>query len=414
MAVGAVMKKVFLSFVCGAAMAIGVLLFFGFDHGVSDKVVAAKPLYWVAPMDDNFRRDKPGLSPMGMDLVPVYQPSQASATTGAGVVTISAAVENNISVGTTQVKRGQLQSKIQTTATVQLDQGRIIHAHPRVEGWVEILSVKAEGDPVKKGQLLYSLYSPELVAAQDELILAMKRKNPQLVEAAERRLSALHVQPLFIDALKASKKVRQTVDFFASQTGIISQLKIRQGFFVKPGDTLMSIAALDEVWLEGQVFSRQAALISTGLAAVATVEAYPGEQWQGVVDYVYPMLDEKTRALRFRIKMKNNDGRLKPHMYTSVVIDGVKQEPSLLLVKESVIRTANQARVVLALGGGRYKSVEVALGRDDDDYFEIIQGLEFGDTVVSSAQFLLDSESSKNSDFKRIDSHGSGRGHDHD
>lgn len=375
-----------------------------------------RPLYWVAPMDDSYRRDKPGKSPMGMDLVAVFA-KPAGAADGPGVVTISAAVENNLSVRTTQLKLGSLSAKIKTVGYVQYDQDRIVHAHPRVEGWVESLVVKAMGEPVQKGQRLYSLYSPELVAAQDELVLALKRNQPGLVAAAERRLASLHISPAFIKQLKRSRKVKQNVAFYAPQSGVVNQLKIREGFYVKPGDTLMSIAALDEVWVEAEVFARQAGQVQAGLAVSMRLDYFPAERWQGKVDYIYPMLDDSTRTLRIRLRFNNKDRRLKPNMFASVEISTMDNGPVLLLPREALIRTGQQDRVVLALGEGRFKSVAVSVGAADDDFFEVLSGLKPGERVVSSAQFLLDSESSKSSDFKRLEAPAAGammQGHNHD
>tara|TARA_B100000745_G_C20148401_1_gene393746 strand:+ start:106 stop:1614 length:1509 start_codon:yes stop_codon:yes gene_type:complete len=361
-----------------------------------------EPLYWVAPMDPNYRRDQPGKSPMGMDLIPVFEEETGSDSSGPGTIKISPEVVNNLGVRTAKVQRQSLHSQIKTVGYVRYDEDRLIHLHPRVEGWIEKLYVKAAGDPVTKGQPVYELYSPQLVNAQEELILALNRNNQRLIQAAEDRLRALQLTNAFIRKLKHNKKVKQTITFQAPQGGVIDNLNIREGFYVKPGTTLMSIGALNVVWVEAEIFERQASQVAAGNPVTMTLDYLPGKEWQGSVDYVYPSLDAKTRTLRVRLRFDNENNTLKPNMFAQVVIHTSDQEDTLIIPREAVIRTGEQDRVVIALGDGRFKSLEVELGRMDEQYAEILKGLSIEDRVVTSAQFLLDSESSKNSDFKRM------------
>ena len=379
-----------------------------FDNPLSDdnndpnQTDQNKPLYWVAPMDPNFRRDKPGKSPMGMDLVPVYEDANTGQDAGPGTVSISPNVENNIGVRTGKAEFRHLSTEIKTVGYVQFDQDRLIHVHPRVEGWIEKLYVKSSGEKIQKGHPLYTLYSPQLVNAQEELILALNRQNQSMMKAAENRLSSLYLTDAFIASLKRSKKIQQNITFYAPQTGVVNNLKIREGFFVKPGTTLMSIGNLEEVWVEAEIFERQAVLVSEGIPVTMTLDYLPGQQWQGKVDYVYPTLDPKTRTARIRLRFSNPNRQLKPNMFAQVRIHTHSKTEKLMVPREAVIRTGEQDRVVLALGGGRYKSIAVTLGLLDHDYAEIIRGVEENEDVVTSAQFLLDSESSVSSDFKRM------------
>jgi len=372
-------------------------------NGEAEPMTSAKePLYWVAPMDPNFRRDQPGKSPMGMDLIPVYE-NDGKAEDAPGTFAISPQVENNLGVRTQVVNRQRLPSDIKTVGYVQYDEDRLIHIHPRVEGWVEILHIKAAGEPVRKGQALYSLYSPQLVNAQQDLLLAISRNNPRLARAAEDRLKALQMNEAFINNLKRTGQVQQAVTFHASRSGVVDNLNIREGFFVKPGTTIMSIGSLDEVWVEAEVFERQAFLVEVGQQVTMTLDYLPGRRWQGQVDYVYPVLDPSNRTVRVRLRFANPDGVLKPNMFAEVVIQSKSDSPSLVIPREAVIRTGSENRVVLALGEGRFRSVVVELGRVTDTYAEIKGGLEVGEKVVTSAQFLLDSESSKLAGFARMD-----------
>lgn len=366
----------------------------------TDESASKKPLYWVAPMDSNYRRDKPGKSPMGMDLVPVYAESKQQGT--AGQVTIASHVINNMGVRTAKVVRGEMMTEISTVGYVQYDEDQLVHIHPRVEGWIEKLFVKAAGNPVEKGQPLYTLYAPQLVNAQEEFLIALKRNNKTLIIAARERLQALQLSDAFILNLEKSQKVVQNITFIAPQSGVIDGLKIREGFFVKPGTTLMSIGQLDQVWVEAEVFERDAALVRAGLDVSMTLDYLPSKTWSGIVDYVYPTLNPTTRTLRVRLKFENPDHKLKPNMFAQVLIHATGITNTLMVPKESVIRTGKQDRVVLALGDGQFKSIEVVIGRVSNDYIEIKRGLNDQDRVVVSAQFLIDSESSKSSDFLRM------------
>lgn len=425
----------------GIGLAVGVALTVAISTFVlepnsmsSDSLesTANEPMYWVAPMDPNFKRDKPGLSPMGMDLVPVYMNNPSSDEQHSpGTIKIDPNVVNNLGVITAKVQRKFLNLTIQTLGYVQYNEDTLVHVHPRVEGWIEVLNVKAAGEYVKKGEPLYALYSPELVNAQDEFLLAVKRANKNLMAAAKSRLKALQMPDAAIDKLIASETVQQTVVFTAPQTGFIDNLNIREGFYVKPGMTLMSIGALDEVWVDAEIFERQSNLVKLGLPVLMTIEYLPGKAWHGKVDYIYPTLDASTRTLRVRLRFSNEDYLLKPNMFAQVSIftglppmnDGAAEQPNIIVPSEAVIRTGLQNRVVLALGDGKFKSVAVLIGNivevtsslpasepkttmhealPTGSYTEILSGLMDDDLVVTSAQFLLDSESSISSDFIRI------------
>ena len=382
------------------AIAFGV--FNTFDDGATDSENSNsnEPLYWVAPMDPNFRRDKPGKSPMGMDLVPVYAEDQGEESPG--TVKISPDVENNLGVSTTKVERRTLSVPIHTVGYVGYNEDQLVHIHPRVSGWVETLSVKTSGEQVTKGQPLYSLYSPQLVNAQEEYLLAKSRKNRALIDAAIARLRALHLPEAVLSDLDKNGKIHQRVTFTSPQSGVIDNLNIREGFFVEPGTTMMSIGTLQEVWVEAEVFERQSSKIKTGLAVSMTLDYLPGREWQGEVDYVYPSLDPKTRTLRVRLRFQNPDIQLKPNMFAQVKIHTAPLNNVLMVPIQAVIRTGKQDRVVLSLGEGKYKSVEVRIGLITSDAIQILDGLVHGDQIVTSAQFLLDSESSIDSDFRRM------------
>jgi Cu(I)/Ag(I) efflux system membrane fusion protein len=363
--------------------------------------LSKKPMHWVAPMDPNFKSDKPGKSPMGMDLVPVYA-ENGSGKESPGTVRISPSVVNNLGVRTGPVTEGRLPNNITTVGYVQYSEDDMAHVHPRVEGWIEKLYVKAEGEPVERGKPLYTLYSPTLVNAQDELLLALNRGNERLVNAAKERLAALNVPASQIRQLIKTRKPQRTLTVYAPASGVIDNLNVREGMFIKPGDRVLSVAALDEVWVIGEVFERQLSTVAPQNHVVMTLDYLPGRKWVGEVDYVYPEVNPKTRTARVRMRFDNADGTLLPGMFVELNIQGGQTSRQLLVPRESIIRTGQSDRLVLALGEGAFKSVNVDVGRVGDHYAEIIDGVMSGDTVVLSAQFLIDSESSKTSDFLRM------------
>lgn len=369
------------------------------EHSEGNK---REPLYWVAPMDDNYRRDKAGKSPMGMDLVPVYE--NAGDDLGKGTIKINPSVINNLGVRTEKVKYSQLDNQINTVGFITYNEDKLAHIHPRIAGWVEKLYVKATGDLVKKDQPLYELYSPELVNAQEEYLLTLLAKDNRLIQASESRLKALHIPQKIIDEIKATKQVKQNVMFTAPQSGIIKDLNIREGFYVDLGTKLFSIGDLSEVWVEAEVFERQYRKIHQGDKVSMNLDYLPEHIWQGEVDYIYPILDAKTRTVRIRLRFPNPDFALKPNMFAQVVIHDSNNKKQILIPKEALIRTGTQDRVVLANSDGGFKSLEVKVGNQDKRYIEVLSGLNEGDAIVVSAQFLIDSESSKTSDFMRMSS----------
>ena len=375
----------------------------------SDETDNKAPLYWVAPMDDSYRRDKPGKSPMGMDLVPVYANDDATSAKSnersPGTVMIPPNVQHNIGVKVAPVTIGTLQQTVTAVGNVAYDEDSIVHIHPRVSGWVDRLFIKSQGEQVEKGQALYTLYSPELVSAQEEYVLALKRGDARLIDGAAERLRTLGLSKSVIEALQKTRRVTQTVTFNAPQSGVVEALNIREGFYVQPGTTLMSIAQLDTVWVIAEVPEKYAQIIAPHNSAVVTLDEMDhgsDAKWESHVEYIYPSLSETTRTLKVRIPLNNNNHTLKPNMFAHVGIKPTQRKAALLVPRSAVIRTAEGAKVVLSDGDGNFKSVRVTLGQSDSTHFEVVEGLLPEDDVVVSAQFLIDSESSKSSDFKRM------------
>ena len=363
-------------------------------------------LYWVAPMDSNYRRDKPGKSPMGMDLVPVY----ASTDDAPGnIVSIEPRIVQNLGVRTTTAERSRLWRGISTVGYVDYDESKTSHIHLRTEGWIERLYVESEGERVSKGQRLFDLYSPALVNAQEEFIQALKIGNKGLEQASRDRLKALGIPEDQIRQLKKTQRARQTIAIYAPQDGVVSTLMVREGMFVKPADRVMSLAELSTVWLLTEVFERQADWVKVGQPAEVRLSYLPGRTWEGRVEYIYPSLDPKTRTLKARLRFDNPDEALKPNMYAHVKIYGGPREDTIVIPLEALIRTGREERVILSLGAGRFESRTVTAGIESGDWVEILTGIDAGEAVVISGQFLIDSEASLKASMRRMGSPDSDR-----
>jgi len=347
-------------------------------------------LYWVAPMDPSYRRDAPGKSPMGMDLVPVYADEADSSP---GTVKIDPVVVNNLGVRTAMAESGSLSRRIDTVGYVGFDEDTLHHVHTRVDGWIEKLETKATGDPVTKGQLLFELYSPTLVNAQQEFLAALRSNNTVLRQASRERLTALGVTDGEINRLERERSVRQRVRVYAEADGVIAHLGVREGIFITPANEVMSIAELDRVWVLAEVFERQAAWVKPGQRAMVQLDYVPGKTWHGAVDYVYPELDPQTRTLKVRIRFENEEQTLRPNMFARVTILGDDTGPVVNVPREAVIRGGKFDRVVVDVGDGRFRSRPVTIGIESGDRIAIRAGLAAGERIVTSGQFLIDSES---------------------
>lgn len=355
-------------------------------------------LYWVAPMDANYHRDKPGKSPMGMDLIPFY----AGADEDGSTVTISPTVVQNLGVRTAKAELTRLWRGIDTVGYVGYDESKVSHIHLRTEGWIEKLAVKSEGERVKKGDFLFDVYSPKLVNAQEELVTALATKNKGLIRATKERLSALGISREQIKQLQKDKKVKQRISIYALQDGVVSSLPVREGMFVKPSQKVMTLADLSTVWLLAEVFERQAEWVEDGQPAEVSLSYIPGKIWEGNVEYIYPTLDAKTRTLKVRLLFDNPGERLKPNMYANVKIYGGAKENTIVIPLEGLIRTGREERVIIDMGEGKFAARKVIAGIESGNYVEILEGVNEGDKIVTSGQFLIDSEASMRASLTRM------------
>jgi Cu(I)/Ag(I) efflux system membrane fusion protein len=374
-----------------AGIIIGSLGMRLMDGGSAPASNEPEILYWVAPMDPNFRRDEPGKSPMGMDLIPVYAGDEPADNS---TITISSAVENNIGVRTALVTRDRFAEDLDTVGYVRPVDDLTSVVDVRAQGWIEDLRVAAVGDVVEAGDLLFRMYSPEIVTAQSEFLQALNVARPGLVSAARSRLQALGVNEAQIDAIARRGTPQRLVDVYAPRTGVVLEMNVREGAHAHPSMVVMTIADLREVWVIADLFEDEAAAIEPGQDVHMQTRAQPGRMWHGRVEYLYPTVDPRSRSIPVRMRFSNGDGALRPEAFVNVRIEVSPRENVLSVPAEAVIRTGRSERVVLALGDGRYRLAQVRSGAEAGGRAEILSGLADGERVVVSSQFLIDSEAS--------------------
>jgi len=388
-------RKILLSVAFATTIIIGIFIGRSWSPATVDRATPAASgerdiLYWVAPMDPKYRRDEAGKSPMGMDLVPVYADDVDGQP---GVISIDPVIVSNLGVRTSLAERGSLSRRIETVGYVGYAEDTLQHVHTRVEGWIEKLAATATGDAVRKGQLLFELYSPTLVNAQQEYLAALRSSNALLRSASRERLVSLGVAENEIERLDREQVVHQRVRVYAETDGVIAHLGVREGIFVTPATNVMSIAEFDRVWVLAEVFERQSAWVRPGQRATVELDYLPGESWHGTVDYVYPELDPKTRTLKVRLRFDNEAETLRPNMFARITIDGDGVGNAVHVPREALIRGGAVDRVVVAIGDGRFRVQPVELGIESGDRVAISKGVAVGDRIVTSGQFLIDSES---------------------
>jgi membrane fusion protein, copper/silver efflux system len=388
---------------------------------------------YVCPMHPQIISDKPSNCPIcGMALVkqksksvtqsptvadtgttPPTDSSVKQETNPSVVVTIEPIVKQNIGVRTDHVKRNTLSKTIQTVGTVTYDEDRLTHVHARAEGWVERLQVRALGDPVKRGDTLLQLYSPAVLAAQEDFLVSLRTQvsgiqQSRVREGAANRLRLFGIPESFIKNLEKTQQSQANYPILAPQDGVVTTIGIREGMFVKPETELYTLADLSHIWVIVDVFEQQLDGVKVGLKADMKIAARPHQSWQGTVDYLYPELDPVTRTLKVRLRFPNPKRELKPNMFAKITIYGEAKTNVLTIPKQALIVTGQREVVIASLGEGRFQAIDVTTGIWEKDQIEITSGLTENDVVVISGQFLIDSEANLQASFLRFQQQQSG------
>jgi Cu(I)/Ag(I) efflux system membrane fusion protein len=361
-------------------------------------------LYWVAPMDANFRQPGPGKSPMGMDLIPVMAGQEPSGDPSE--VMLSAAEINAIGVRTAIAQTSEISGRIETVGFVGYDEHLTSHIHTRVDGWIEVLNVRAVGDPVRKGDVLFEMFSQIIGSSSFDLLRAIEAGDQRIIDAARGKLRSHGMSDAQITRIEASGEVARNIEVIAPQDGVVTALEAADGMFLQPGVRAVSLTDLSAVWLIVDVFERDIARMTEDMRAVATFEHLNGRTFEGIIDYVYPALDAQTRTLPVRLRFDNADGLLRPNMFGNVSLIPNETRMALTVPTEAIIRTGSAERVILKTGEGTFKPRLITTGLRDNfgggGRTEVVQGLAAGEEVVASAQFLIDSESALSAGLMRM------------
>ena len=350
-----------------------------------------KVLYWHDPMVPGQRFDKPGKSPfMDMQLVPVYADSGSGE--GEGGVRVSPTVQQNLGIRTAVVRRTDVSSSFDAVGTVQFDERLSVAVQTRVAGYVERLAVRAPMEQVRKGQALATVFAPDWLGPQNEL-LALKRAgvSPDLVAAARERMRAMSIPDSLIRQSEEAGTAQARFTLVAPVSGVVAELGVREGVAVTPGMTLFRIAGLEKVWAVAEVPEMQAVRLARGQQVRAVLQADTSQTFEGQLKEIIPQVNASTRTLQARFEVDNRNGKLTPGMLLRLQVAGPSAS-RLVIPTEAVIRTGKRALVLVRKENGSFESRDVALGAEVGDDIEVTQGLAEGEQVVASGQFLIDSE----------------------
>jgi RND family efflux transporter MFP subunit len=368
-----------------------------------------KVLYWQDPMHPAYKSDKPGKAPdCGMDLVPVYEEDsgQMTANLPEGAFQIPPEKQQLIGVQYGEVAYKPVFKTLRTVGRLTYDETKIVRVHTKVEGWIENVYVDFTGKEVKKGQPLISIYSPELLQTQQEYLLALRgrdelSKSPfheaviggeSLLQAARKRLELWDISDEQINELEKSGKPTKTLTLYSPTDGFVLTRDSFPKHRVTPETELYTIADLSTIWVIADVYEYEAPEIKTGQAANVTLAYYPGRAFRGRVDYIYPQLDATTRTLKVRIEIPNPNLTLKPDMYANAELK-IDYGRRLVAPQEAVLDSGSEQLVFVAHEGGYFEPRRIRLGPKVDNNFIVLGGLKAGEKIVTSANFLIDSES---------------------
>jgi Cu(I)/Ag(I) efflux system membrane fusion protein len=371
--------------------------------GAAKDTSGRKVLYWYDPMAPGKQFDKPGKSPfMDMDLVPKYaDEADGDAAGGKPVVTVGAENLQKMGVRVEKASRTSVGQAVRATGIVAENERSRRDIYTQVEGRVTGLAISAVGDAVRKGQPFYTLYSPELLTLQNDYIAALEAGLGDVAEAARRRMRLLGVDEEVLDEVAKARRAYDEVPFGAPAGGVLSRLEARKGAYLMAGAMVGSIQDLSTIWVEAAVPEGDLAAIEEGAEATVTFGDDPTPH-AATVDYVYPEVTPETRTGKVRLVLDNRDGRLKPAGYAAVRFGGRSAPGTLSVPSEAVLRTSTGEHVLVALGGGRFQAREVKTGDSGGGRTEIVEGLQEGEEVVTSAQFLIDSESSLRESLQKL------------
>lgn len=365
-----------------------------------------KILYWRSPMHPDFVSDHPGKDFMGHDLVPVYSEEEESVS--GSIIRIDPVAVQNMGIRTARLRRGPLVKTVRTVGRIDYDEQRLVFVDTKIEGWIEKLHVDQTGQHVRKGDPLFEVYSPDLYSAQVEFISALRRLPtlphaalPEAAEDAQRMVEAGRLKLEFLDVpadqvarLEETRTPVKTIEIQSPADGIIADKAATLGMRIMPGVRLYTIADLSRVWVYVDIYEYQLPWVYVGQAAMMTLPYIPDKVFRGEVTYIYPYLQKQTRVIKVRLEFENPTLELKPEMFANVMLEGLQKEDVLLMPREGYIDSGMRKVAFVDRGHGKFEPRTIEVGMEGEGgMVEVLLGLEAGEVVVTSGQFLLDSES---------------------
>ncbi|MEZ5844118.1 MAG: efflux RND transporter periplasmic adaptor subunit [Hyphomicrobiaceae bacterium] len=371
--------------------------------GVSSSADKRKSQKWTCPMHPHYIADEFGTCPIcGMDLVKLEVSDEGLSTADGGqrtVITVAPEVVQSIGVRVAHAERSELGRRVRSFGTVTENQRLQSEVTARVEGWVEQIAVTAVGDQVKRGDLLFKLYSPQLVISQSDYMRS--RDQNDLAQRGVSQLKSFGVQEKALEQIRTSRQPMQLVPFFAEQDGTVSELMLRAGSYVKRGMLLARIQDYSKVWLIVSVAEKDLSHIEKDTRAIASFPNQPGHEVAATVDYIYPTIDPKTRTGQVRLVLDNPDGKIRPGSYADITFE-IGTKSRVAVPSEAILKNGDGRFVVVSLGQGRFEPRRVETGLVSGRWTEISRGIKTGESVVVSGQFLLDSESALREAFGKL------------
>ena len=348
-------------------------------------------IYYKNPMGLPDTSPVPKKDSMGMDYIAVYENEGQS-----GGVAVSPEMIQTMGIRTVTVGTAEFSQNLRGYGTVEPNTRLESMAASRLEGWINGLTVRAEGDIVRRGQRLYSIYTPELIAAQKEYLASLQVGNERRIASVRQRLQSKGMQESLIDSLTESRKVIERVPVISESSGVVTELMVRDGDYLKPSDPIMKLQSYNKVWVIASVPESQLAQIELDMTASLKFESAPDAAKSGTVDYIYPTIDSSTRTAKVRISVDNASGSLRPGAYANIVFETDRPEMAtnrLAVPTQAILRDSRGAHIIIALGQGRFESRDIEIGTSARGRTEILSGLSKGEMIVASGQFMLDSES---------------------
>ena len=379
------------------------------NTGTSSKDASAgerKPLYWYDAMNPQHHYNQPGKAPDGMDLVPKYAEDQGMAKMPTGTVTITPGKQVLAGVRTAVVERKSLVREIHTTAQIVADETRITHVHVKVAGFIDKVYVDFIGQLVRKGQPLFTIYSPDLVSTQEEYLIA-KRGNAMLgnapfqeiadgsqslLQSARQRLKLWDISEEQIKELDETGKVTKNLTIYSPITGFVTDRKAFPQTSVTPDTELYTVSDLSSVWADADIYEYEVPFVHLGQRVSLTLSYYPGKTYAGSISYIYPTVDPQTRTVKARIEIPNPGFALKPQMFADATLH-VDYGTKIAIPQEAVLNSGTEQHVFVVHDGAQFEPRKVTVGPVVDGNAVILSGLKAGETIVVSGNFLIDSES---------------------